>query len=201
MTDKQQAFWSSIPGILTGIAAVITALTGLYLAVNGNSSKQTDAAPTVVTTPIPVEPVITPVTGPAEQPVVEPQPVVTVTPNVTAPTTPRTALKTVNRLPFPETGPLIDCTLFPTVNTVRSLMSWSNHYHQQIIAADGMKRRATDPCNKTIDYRGMAHCKVSNDLEIRQALLETLTLCRAAGIEWQDIQHTTIIQPSSAGSK
>ncbi len=94
---------------------------------------------------------------------------------------------------FPETGPLVDCILFPTVNNVTSLMNWSNYYHQQIITAGGAKRRASAPCNQAIDQRGMAHCKAPDNLEIRQALLETLILCRAAGIEWQDIQHSTII--------
>ncbi len=191
MTDKPQSFWSSMQGILTGIAAVITALTGLYLAVNGNSATQPSTTPPlVVTAPVPADPdkpIITPVTSPTKQPTLEPRPMATVTP------TTRIQQLALSRKPFPETGPLIDCTLFPTVNTVTSLMGWSNHYHQKIIAAEGVKRRATDPCNKTIDYRGMAHCKASNDLEIRQALLETLTLCRAAGIEWQNIQHSTII--------
>ena len=42
MTDKPKGFWASIPGILTGLAAVITAMTGLFLAVNNNSpSKNT----------------------------------------------------------------------------------------------------------------------------------------------------------------
>jgi hypothetical protein len=32
MSDKQKSFWTSLPGILTGVAAIITAITGLYLA-------------------------------------------------------------------------------------------------------------------------------------------------------------------------
>jgi hypothetical protein len=72
-------------------------------------------------------------------------------------------------------------------------MSWSNHYHQQIIEAEGVTGRASHPCNKTIEHRGMAHCKAPYDSEIRQAMLATLTLCRAAGIEWQNIEHQTII--------
>jgi hypothetical protein len=44
---------------------------------------------------------------------------------------------------------------------------------------------------EAIDYRGMAHCKEPNSLEARQALHETLTLCRAAGIEWTDSEHSS----------
>lgn len=33
MPDEKKAFWTSIPGILVGVAAVITAVTGLYVSV------------------------------------------------------------------------------------------------------------------------------------------------------------------------
>ena len=36
MTEKQQSFWTTLPGILTGVAAIITAITGLYLAIGRN---------------------------------------------------------------------------------------------------------------------------------------------------------------------
>lgn len=93
--------------------------------------------------------------------------------------------------PFPETGPLVDCELFTTVNSVGSLMSWSNHYHQQIIAAQHDEGRAQQACRQTIVYRGRAHCKEPNNSQVRQALLETLTLCRSVGLEWEDIEHST----------
>ncbi len=194
MTDKPQTFWSSMPGILTGMAAIITALTGLYLAVNGNSTSQPTPTPPVVTTttapPQSEPPSTTSETGTDTSPTtpaLEHRPAITTAPAVSA------QLHILNKKPFPTTGPLVDCSRFPTVNTVTSLMSWSKHYHQKIIAADGSKRAATDPCNKTIDYRGMAHCKTPDDVAIRKALLDTLTLCRAAGIEWQNIKHSTII--------
>lgn len=194
MADKPQGFWSSIPGILTGIAAVITAFTGLYLAID-NSKKPTtqlENANIEITTPSPTrieEQVVEQEASPTPilQPTSGPNPTVAVDP------TKKVVQQPQGKLPFPETGPLVDCTLFPTINTVTSLMSWSNYYHKKIIAAGGVKRRATDPCNQAIDQRGMAHCKAPDDLEIRQALHETLTLCRAAGIEWQDIQHSTIL--------
>jgi hypothetical protein len=50
-TKKTQpkSFWSSVSGILTGIAAIVTALTGLYVAVN----KDSQARPTVTSGPAP----------------------------------------------------------------------------------------------------------------------------------------------------
>ncbi len=202
MTDHPQNFWSSLPGVLTGIAAVITALTGLYIAMNGNNEPSASNTPgTEITAQLPdgKEEVTKQLPENKKIKTADPSPTQTIqsvlqeqkaaTPEITKNLEPQTPEKES----FPETGPLVDCSLFPTVNTVTSLMSWSNHYHQQIIAANGAKRRSTDPCNQTIDFRGMAHCKAPNDLEIRQALFETLTLCRAAGIEWQDIQHSSIL--------
>jgi len=174
MTDQSKGFWSSIQGILTGIAAVITAVTGLYLAINdGNTISQ---------------PAITDVE-------------VTASPSAQATETtikteesPTQIIQPRDKTPFPEIGALVDCTVFPTVNTVSSLMSWSNYHHKQIIAADGINKRAIDPCNQAIDQRGMAHCKQPDNIEVRNALLETLTLCRAAGVEWTNIKHSTIIE-------
>ncbi len=184
MPEKSQGFWGSIQGILTGIAAVITATTGLYLAMKSEST----TAPPPQKPRVDIEvaaPPSTPVGGViGEEPVQKgaqpvPQPV---------------SVEPVRQVrPFPKRGSLVDCIYFPTVNSVASLMSWSNYYHKQIVAADGKKQRALDPCNQAIDLRGRAHCEAPDDPEIRQALLETLTLCRAVGIEWQDIEYSTII--------
>ena len=188
MADKPQNFWSSLQGILTAFAGVITAITGLYIAINGNSA-DTQSNHVEVTTPTQIQDkgvTLKPDNSPAQTIQASPQ-------TITAPTTTNVKQLSPTKAPFPDTGPLVNCAVFPTVNSVSSLMSWSNNYHKQIIAAEGVKRRAADPCNKTIDYRGMAHCKAPDDPKVHQALLETLTLCRAAGIEWQDIQHSTII--------
>lgn len=198
MSEQAKGFWSSFQGVLTGIAAVITAATGLYIAINGDntisqpaetdvevgSSASTRAAETTLKSEKKATQIVQ--TAQRQQPRVE------VTPPNSSPVK-QTRDKAPFPAPFPETGPLVDCTAFPTVNTVSSLMSWSNYYHKQITAANGINKRAFDPCNKTIDYRGMAHCREPNNAEVRDALLETLTLCRAAGIEWPDIKHSTII--------
>ena len=183
MADQAKSFWSSIQGILTSIAAVITALTGLYIAINGdNVATQIDTNIGTITA-LPqavIDNGMIKSDNKSTQPIKQLSQLPTTTP-------------AQKNTPFPETGPLLECAFFPTVNTLTSLMGWSDHYHRQIIAAAGVKRRATEPCNQTIDFRGMAHCKTPDDLEIRQALLETLTLCRAAGIEWQDIQHSSTL--------
>jgi len=154
MTDEAKGFWSSIPGILTGIAAVITATTGLYMAIGNGTTTGGDGGIT---------------TGPKGPPL---------KPDKRPEELPQTNLKS-----------LVDCQLFPTVNTTASLMSWSNHYQEQILSDADDKTHA---CNKTIDYRGMAHCKEPGNIEVRQALYETLTLCQAAGIEWTEIEHSAI---------
>jgi len=179
MADKAKGFWSSIPGILTGIAAVITATTGLYMAINGNSPTVENGSATPPTPP----------------PIVEPQDsspkksgTVSALSAKEIDSIEAAAQKTYEALAETNLNSLVDCQLFPTVNSTASLMSWSNHYHQQILS-DNDKAHA---CNKTIDYRGMAHCKEPNNIEVRQALYETLTLCRTAGIEWTDIEHSSL---------
>jgi len=171
MVDEEKGFWSSIPGILTGIAAVITATTGLYMAINSNGADTTEGT----TTPPSIA--AEKVSGSASP--LGPEDIASLK---------ASAIKDYEERPETRLKPLVDCQLFPTVNSTASLMSWSNSYQQQIIS-DKDKAYA---CNKTIDYRGMAHCKEPNNLEIRQALHETLTLCRAAGIEWTDIEHSPI---------
>lgn len=37
MAEEQKGFWTSIPGILTGLATVLTAITGLYMAMSGDA--------------------------------------------------------------------------------------------------------------------------------------------------------------------
>ena len=193
MSESSPGFWSTFPGILTGIAAVITSATGLYIAISNNNTPDIQSDEHIVIDP-----------GTNKKPDKASEPITTRTEAKEATVkeaiikedsgTKKITVQAVKYLrPFPSSGALVNCALFPTVNTVKSLMSWSNYYHKQIIDAGGIKTRALGPCSKTIDYRGMAHCKASDDPQIRQAFLETLLLCRKAGIEWQDIQHETII--------
>lgn len=185
MAEPPQGFWSTLPGILTGFAAVITAATGLYIAVTNNHQPQ---APDKKAENKDIG---------IDQDSDDPGESITRQMGNTASLNSvandnTTTTRVKNLKPFAQTGPLVDCSQFPSVNTVSSLMSWSNYYHKQIISANGIKARAKDPCNKTIDYRAMAHCQAVNDASLRQPLLETLQLCRQAGIEWQDIQRTDL---------
>ena len=173
MSAATKAFWSSIPGILTGIAAIITATTGLYMAINTRSLATeeaiTSAEPaidTAIETSLKASGSASPL-GPEGIAKLE-----------------ALAQQSYEQLPQTSLKPLVDCQHFPTVNSTASLMSWSNHYHERILSKQSDTSHA---CNKTIDYRGMAHCKELNSIEIRQALYETLSLCRAAGIEWTNI--------------
>ena len=52
MSEKDKgSFWNSVPGILTGIAAIITAITGLYIALNNNGTQDTKIKPPSETAP------------------------------------------------------------------------------------------------------------------------------------------------------
>lgn len=41
MSEKKKSFWRSLPGVLTALAAIITAITGLYLAIGRNGGNST----------------------------------------------------------------------------------------------------------------------------------------------------------------
>lgn len=185
MTDKTPGFWSSLPGILTGFAAVITALTGSYIAISSVAGPDTNPPEHVIPKP--------PSDNTVDDGKVKPEEIAAE--EATDDTFMAVIDDQFDLSPASQKNPaLIDCTLFPTVNSVTSLMSWSNYYHEQIITAKGEKNRAVTPCNKTIDYRGMAHCKAPNDPVVRQALSNTLTLCTKAGIDWTEIKHSSIIK-------
>ncbi|GBD97580.1 MAG TPA: hypothetical protein ENG83_03080 [Nitrospirae bacterium] len=167
MAEKRQSFWSSVPGILTGIAAIITALTGFYIAAG---SRTVD----------PPEHQNTPARMSEEIVGIEP----ITSENLPSVSTPQNkSLK-----------PLVDCThkAFHSPNTIDSLMSWSDYYHKQIEAAGGVRERAFDACTKAITYRAQAHCRATENLDIRQALFETLALCREAGITLDNVMSGKI---------
>ena len=42
MAEEQKGFWTSMPGILTGLATVLTAITGLYMAMSGDARNGQD---------------------------------------------------------------------------------------------------------------------------------------------------------------
>lgn len=190
----QQGFWSSLPGILTGLAAVITALTGMYIAIASNGESDASTVQTPPTQTEQTSPSATPTTTPptTTPEVAEPPASNAVsTPTIVPIKRPDVVLAQPLRLqtvPQANLKSLVDCKAFPTVNTVRSLMSWSNHYHQKIEAAGASKQRALEPCKKTINYRAQAHCKAPNNTEVRQGLFETLAMCKAVGISWRDVK-------------
>ncbi len=178
MTEKQ-GFWTSLPGVLTGIAAVVTALTGLYVAVLNFTPEMSDdnkqAEEQVVTNNE---------IAAAEIPYQDPR-LLTKEQREELETEQSKALRQINEedyKTFPQTGPLVMCEHFPSENSVDSLMSWSNHYHKNIINPEDYQPKHA--CDKAIGYRASAHCIQPENAEIRQSLLETLTLCRKIGFEW-----------------
>jgi len=182
MSDKPKGFWASLQGILTGIAALITAITGLYIAINNTLPEDdTDKKEPKIDLPKNDE---RGSIGQTEIPKMNGM--VSIDPSVII----EKEEKLHNALPDTSIDSLVDCKQFTTVNTVSTLMSWSDYHQNKIVAAKGSKTdSATRACYKTIDYRGMAHCKEPNNMAIRQSLFETLTLCRVLDIEWTDVKQ------------
>ena len=57
MAEAQKGFCTSMPGILTGLATVLTAFTGLYIAIWGDGrNSQPEPAPPAPTLPVPAQP-------------------------------------------------------------------------------------------------------------------------------------------------
>ncbi len=173
--SEQKGFWTSLPGILTGLAAVITASASLYVTVFkqevNNNTKPNDN--TVIS-----DPPSNGGNGTGNH----------IDKNYTNNEHIKnlTELTDADYAKFAKTGPLLECEHFPSVNTVASLMSWSNHYHQAII--EQKQYSSEEACNKAIGYRGQAHCLEPDNAEIRQHLLETLALCRKLGFEWYQVK-------------
>ena len=184
MAEESNGFWASLQGILTGIAAIITAVTGLYIAVNSDGNSNDTKASTVETVSE-----VSSSTQTNEAEIIEPIPMSSGAKPVDVAVIIENETKKYEQLPDSGLAALVDCQQFPTVNSVGTLMSWSNNYHQKIIDAGDMdKDESLRSCEKAIDYRGMAHCQAPNDIGIRQALFETLNLCCTAGIEWTDVK-------------
>ena len=116
MTHQAKGFWSSIQGILTGFAAVITAITGLYIAINDNKSDtqakfndvEVTSPPSTQNHETTVTPKITPKNIPT-QIAQQPSPVQTAG---TGSTDSKIEKQSQEKSPFPETGPLVNCKVF-----------------------------------------------------------------------------------------
>lgn len=183
--EHKPNFWATLPGILTGLAALVTAATGLYVAVRGDAPEPTQPTQQTVATDGNGMQQANPVTAPAPNPLAP-----TTSPQVgaSASTQPPTD-PVVPRTDGATPSPLVDCTqpAFQLSNTVRSLMSWSDYYHGQIPTNGASRAGASHPCQKALAYRGSAHCQQPQDMAIRQALFETLSLCRAAGVDLDNL--------------
>ena len=62
----QKGFWSSVPGMLTGVAAVLSALSGLYIAVSGRGPSRPADQPAAVAVTAPGKPDAAPAAVKAE---------------------------------------------------------------------------------------------------------------------------------------
>src|SRR5690349_18577328 len=50
--EKKQSFWTTMPGILTGLAALLTAATGLWVAIGPHDKPASDGHAAAVTAPL-----------------------------------------------------------------------------------------------------------------------------------------------------
>jgi len=80
-------------------------------------------------------------------------------------------------LRIPIVPPIVDCShpAYQLDNSVRSLMSWSNNYQDQI----DQGRNIADACAKTLSYRGSANCIDPSDPYVRRALRDTIEICES----------------------
>lgn len=53
--EKKQNFWTTMPGILTGLAALLTAATGLWVAIGPHDKPAANEHPAAVTAPTPLQ--------------------------------------------------------------------------------------------------------------------------------------------------
>lgn len=179
MSESSGGFWTTLPGILTGLASVITAVAGLVYALNGGDPN----APAAVNTPPAVTEVLVQPKNPqspgqalpvnaASQDVSQPENL----PSAPEVSTVATQHAAVRPLP-PEQS--VDCDgKLILDNTVASLMSWSKHYFEEAEKHQGSASQRYD-CEKLLQYRASAWCK-DPSVKIRDALVESLTLCRVS---------------------
>jgi len=182
MSETNGSFWTTLPGILTGFASVIAAVTGLVVALNGGDptadAKVGNPGEVVVTS----DAVKGAPSLPALQLHADNAPVAA---NEKAQTVAAPAQSFVaatgptefNVKPLPQ---VVDCSSDKMLNnTVPSLMSWSKHYFDEAQAHQGSDSQRYD-CEKLLQYRASAWCKEPSP-KIRNALMESLRLCRVNG--------------------
>jgi len=192
MSEDKGSFWTTMPGILTGVASVIGAVTGLVIALNGGDPDRPDvvqqqsamvaqasqlAAGSVASpsasmagqTNITSRSIHEPVTQSDQSPAPAPAP------KQISPQEPRVATAAAQRPVSPEQA--VDCNSKIILNnSVGSLMSWSRHYFDEAQAHQGSASQRYD-CEKLLQYRASAWCKDQSP-KIRNALAESLKLCR-----------------------
>jgi len=109
MAEDTKHFWTSLPGILTGIAAVVTSVTGLLVAFNGTAAKTSDHKPADVVA----------VSAPATSPVATTSVVTTHAASTSAATVPTAAQEDL----YTRAAVIVDKDGFTNVRAARSPQS------------------------------------------------------------------------------
>ena len=156
MSEDKKSFWTTLPGILTGFAAVISAVTGLVVALHGGDPTvdQQDSNNSVI-----------------EQPVKTNHAANGLSAHASVPPGERLSLKGI--VDFSSVR-------FQDNNSVRSLMSWSDHYFREAKKAAELGGNLFYNCQKALQLRASAWCKQASP-EIEKGLEAALKVCKVRG--------------------
>jgi len=199
MSEGKGNFWTTLPGILTGLASVITAVAGLVYAMNGGdpaaapgispageaalSSTAVEKAPVIQLNKLVANAANVAAQAPVEQAMVQEQ--VKMPSQTQAQPQSQAQPQTLPQAVEPSPAIAITIPLEKVVNcnskrmlnnSVDSLMSWSNHYFEEAQAHQGSASQRSD-CEKLLQYRASAWCKDKSE-KISNALIESLKLCK-----------------------
>jgi len=157
MSKEKTSFWTTLPGILTGLASIITAAGGLIVVLKGNES--TSNPPAIA------------------------QPVIAQTTEMNGNKNSDVKHPSVQAQKNAPLNNIVDCSSsrFQSNNSVRSLLSWSDPYFQSArSAAENNGSKLFYNCQKALQFRASAWCKQPSG-EVEQGLRAALRVCRVNG--------------------
>lgn len=179
MSESNGSFWSSLPGVLTGIAAVITAVAGLVAVwPSAGETPATTAEQTVAIEPQPTPesnpPAVVTVESTVESNSTKDKPLLArpVAERVVANISP--AVLTMNKP--------IDCSesRFQPIRdkSVKEMLDTANFYRTKLLEGERGSNMFNRQCQKYFEYQGRAWCQSKEDAFIRDGLLKAMRFCR-----------------------
>lgn len=165
MSDSKNSFWTSLPGILTGFAGVISAIAGL-IAVWPDSSVSTvpDISPSI-----------------EQQVIVKPmvKEIIKTKPTVVT----HVAAVSNEKAPSNTGNVLVDCNTLQvrlmSDKSIDDLQGTASFYYKKAMAATSGSNWMNNVCVRFIDYQGAAWCRQPGNKKIADRLEQGLALCAA----------------------